>query len=86
MEKKKNLIIGGLIAIVLAMAVGYAAFATNLDINGTSTIDSKWDVRILSVTPDSTASCSNTANPSTCSTKGDIAHSITNNYNKLFNI
>ena len=43
---KKNLIIGGLLAIVLIMAVGYAAFATNLNINGSSAITSNWDVHI----------------------------------------
>ena len=30
MEKNKNILIGGLLAIVLIMAVGYAAFATQL--------------------------------------------------------
>ena len=77
--KKKNILIGGLLALILVMAVGYAAFATNLNIEGTSSIDSKWDVRILSVTPNATATCSDTSQPSTCTTKGDIAHSITNN-------
>ena len=43
---KKNLIIGGLLAIVLIIAVGYAAFATNLNINGSSEITSNWDVHI----------------------------------------
>ena len=44
MEKNKNILIGGLLAIVLVMAVGYAAFATQLTINGTATITSNWDV------------------------------------------
>lgn len=44
-EKNKNVLIGGLLAIVLVMAVGYAAFATQLNINGTANITSKWDVR-----------------------------------------
>ena len=35
-KKKKNLLIGGLIAIVLVMAVGYAAFATNLNITSSA--------------------------------------------------
>jgi len=41
----KNLIIGGLIAIVCIMAVGYAAFNTVLTINASSSIDSRWDVK-----------------------------------------
>ncbi len=48
--KHKNLLIGGLLAIVLVMAVGYAAFATQLNINGTANITSKWDVHIKSIT------------------------------------
>lgn len=47
MEKKQNIVIGGLLAIVLVMAVGYAAFATQLQVGSTASIDStnsKWDV------------------------------------------
>ena len=44
MEKNKNILIGGLLAIVLIMAVGYAAFATQLQINGAAKITSTWDV------------------------------------------
>ena len=42
--KQKNLLIGGLLAIVLIMAVGYAAFATQLNINGTANVNSNWCV------------------------------------------
>ena len=35
-KKKKNLLIGGLLAVVLLLAVGYAAFATTLNITGSS--------------------------------------------------
>jgi len=48
--KHKNALIGGLLAIVLIMAVGYAAFATQLNIEGTANITSKWDVHIKSIT------------------------------------
>lgn len=52
-HRNKNILIGGLLAIVLVMAVGYAAFATQLNINGTAEITSKWDVHynIGSATP-----------------------------------
>lgn len=40
----KNAIIGGLLAVVFIMAVGYAAFAQQLTINGTANITSNWDV------------------------------------------
>lgn len=43
-NKNKNILIGGLLAIVLVMAVGYAAFATQLQVSGTAKIDSTWNV------------------------------------------
>ena len=45
-SKHKNALIGALLAVVLVMGVGYAAFAQQLTINGTSTITSKWDVHM----------------------------------------
>ena len=42
--KNKNILIGTLLAVVFVMAVGYAAFAQQLTINGTATINSSWDV------------------------------------------
>ncbi len=48
--QKKNLIIGGLLAVVVIMAVGYAAFASNLKISGTSNISTTWDVEITDIT------------------------------------
>ena len=50
-QRHKNMLIGGLLAIVLIMAVGYAAFATQLNINGTANITSNWDIHIESITP-----------------------------------
>ena len=44
-SKHKNILIGVLVAIVLVMAVGYAAFAQQLTINGSAEITSTWDVR-----------------------------------------
>lgn len=49
--KQKNALIGGLLAIVFVMAVGYAAFSTTLNISNTASISSKWDVHIKSITP-----------------------------------
>ncbi len=48
-NKNKNALIGGLLAIVFVMAVGYAAFATQLNISGTANITSTWDVHIKSI-------------------------------------
>jgi len=78
-KKRKNILIGGLIAIVLVMAVGYAAFATNLNITSSAQTTSTWDIEITNIVADKTATCSDTSDPSTCSTVGDISHSITDN-------
>ena len=43
-SKHKNALIGALLAVVFVMAVGYAAFAQTLTINGTASIDSTWNV------------------------------------------
>ncbi len=40
----KNILIGGLLAIVLVMAVGYAVFSTLLNVTGTANVTSSWNV------------------------------------------
>ena len=46
-SKHKNVLIGDLLAVVFVMAVGYAAFAQQLTINGSAEITSRWDVHML---------------------------------------
>ena len=46
-SKHKNALIGALLAVVFVMAVGYAAFAQQLTINGTAEITSNWDVHMV---------------------------------------
>ncbi len=48
-SRHKNALIGALLAVVFVMAVGYAAFAQQLTINGTANINSNWDVHIKSI-------------------------------------
>ena len=43
-SKHKNALIGALLAVVFVMAVGYAAFAQQLTINGSAEITSNWHV------------------------------------------
>ena len=63
-SKKRNIIIGSLCAIVLLMAVGYAAFQTVLNIEGTSNITSSWDIKITNVTSKNIkGTASNNGNP-----------------------
>ncbi len=54
-SKHKNALIGALLAVVFVMAVGYAAFATTLTINGTAEITTSWDVHFTGDTEAVTA-------------------------------
>jgi len=49
-KKKRSIIIGTLCGVLLLMVVGYAAFSSVLNINGTSSISSNWDIKITSIT------------------------------------
>ena len=49
-KNNKNILIGGLLAVIVIMAVGYAAFASSLKISGTSNISTTWDVEITDIT------------------------------------
>lgn len=48
-NKKKKIIIIALLGILTLMTAGYAALQTNLNIKGTSKINSNWDIRITNV-------------------------------------
>ncbi len=43
-DKNKNIVIAVLLGVLVVMAVAYAAFSTTLNINGTATIKSSWNV------------------------------------------
>ena len=45
-DMHKSSLIMILLAVVFVMAIGYAAFSTTLNINGTAQITSSWDVHI----------------------------------------
>ena len=49
-KQRNNIIIASLCAIVVLMGIGYAAFSTQLRINGTSSISSNWNVLITDIT------------------------------------
>ncbi len=49
MKNKKNIIMGTLLIVILLMAVGYSAFATQLNINGTAEITGEWNVKITNI-------------------------------------
>ena len=47
---KRTYLIIGLCAVLVVMVVGFAAFSSQLQINGTSNISSNWDVQITNIT------------------------------------
>lgn len=49
MKNGKTIVIAGLLIAILTLSVAYAAFASNLQVNGTAHIDSNWDVEITSI-------------------------------------
>ena len=64
-KKKRNLIIFSLVGVLLCMAIGYAAFQTQLKVTGTSKVTSNWDIEITNVTEGTTTgSAENTVAPS----------------------
>jgi len=48
-RRKRNIVIGALCGSLLLMSVGYAAFNSTLNIKGTSSISSNWDISITNV-------------------------------------
>lgn len=68
-REKKSILIAVLLVAVVFMSVGYAALASQLDINGTAAIASKWDVKFTSITEGvATGTASNKTAPGYSST------------------
>ena len=64
-KRKRNIIIGALCGVLLIMAVGYAAFATQLNIEGTTSITSSWNVKITNIeSKNATTGASDAVEPS----------------------
>ena len=49
LTSKKKILIIILSIVILSMAIGYSAFSTLLNINGTAEITTSWDVEITNV-------------------------------------
>ena len=45
-KRRRKIILGGLLCLLLIMTVGYSAFSSKLDIKGSSMVTSKWDIEI----------------------------------------
>ena len=69
-RNKKSIIIGVMIVAVCIMAIGFAAFNANLNINGTGNITSTWNIEITSITSSITGTAYNIENPTYNGTKG----------------
>lgn len=74
--KQKNILIVALLAVVFIMAVGYAAFAQQLTITGTSTITSKWDVHMESGTAQGKSNMGTTSTGSVTVDEGGLTATI----------
>ena len=75
-SKHKNALIGALLAVVFVMAVGYAAFAQLLTINGTATISLSWDVHFdpTQTTSTAVACTAGYGGGTTCGTSGTTSN------------
>ena len=62
MRDAKNIMIAALLIAVVALAVGYAAFATTLTVNGHAVVDANWQVEIISITPSYSGTAVETTN------------------------
>lgn len=60
MDKKKNIVIVALLAVVALMTTGYAALAQVLNINGTAKISADWAVEITGIELASATGAKNT--------------------------
>ncbi len=47
--KKKKIITSALIICILTMSIGYASFASNLEIKGVTKIDGEWEIKITNI-------------------------------------
>lgn len=56
MKDTKTVVIVGVLIAVIAMSIAYAAFASNLQINGTAKITSDWKVVMTRITSNATGS------------------------------
>ena len=77
-HRQRSIVLGVLGAIMLLMVVGYAAFSTQLNINGTSNISSNWDIRITNITSDLHGGATNATEPTYDNENGLTASFSTN--------
>ena len=81
--KKQSIAIIGVIAFVLAVAVGYALFSEKLTIDGTATANGDFDVEFTSVGTPTCSGFSGSCEAATLGTISDDKNTLTITVNKL---
>lgn len=81
--KKQSIAIMGVVAFILALAVGYALFSEDLTINGTATAEGSFDVEFTSVGTPTCVGFSSTCDAATLTKIADDKNSLTVTVNKL---
>ena len=82
-SRKRNAIVLALIVLLIATAIGYAAFASTLNITGSATANGNWDVHFAnaSISKNDTDNSVSITNGGTVATTGDaLAVSVTLTY------
>ncbi len=69
MKSTRIIIIGALMIVILMMAVGYSALATQLNFNGTAEIVGEWNIRITNVEVQDTSGGAEPGNPEYTNTR-----------------
>ena len=77
-HRQRSIVLGVLGAVMLLMVVGYAAFSSQLNINGTSNISSNWDIRITNITSSLHGGATNATEPTYDNENGLTASFSTN--------
>ena len=83
-KEKKNILIGGLLVAIIAMAVGYAALAQQLTINGTAQVSSTWDVKFTNITEGTASNSTGAASTATNKTPAVISGGTTATFDVAF--
>ena len=73
MKSTKNIIILALLLAIVVMSVGYATFASQLKLNGTSEIVGQWDVKITAIDVENTSDGCDPGNPTFTNTSATFA-------------
>ena len=83
-REKKNILIGGLLVAIIAMAVGYAALAQQLTINGTAQVSSTWDVKFTSISSGTASNSAGVASTATNKTPAVLTGNTTATFDVEF--